>query len=191
MVLNPNGRHFNELKQVLTEIYEDTYFPEDSIYMERNSRDFRTRIATINDNGFALTDYLRSKSLANPDAPRNSVIKEVYYPRFITSENYAAAQRLPTTGNGGFGGLFSLTFTESKFAEAFFDNLDCFKGPSLGTNFTLSCLYTILAHYMELDWAKEYGVEEGLVRISVGLEDIGYLKEVFDHALRAAEAVRG
>ena len=28
-----------------------------------------------------------------------------------------------------------------------------FKGPSLGTNFTLACPYTILGHYLELDWA--------------------------------------
>jgi cystathionine gamma-synthase len=31
--------------------------------------------------------------------------------------------------------------------------------------------YTILAHFTELEWAAEFGVEEGLVRISVGMED--------------------
>jgi len=47
------------------------------------------------------------------------------------------------------------------------------KGQSLGTNFTYACPYTILAHYFELEWAAEYGVKEGLVRTSVGVEEMG------------------
>ena len=39
----------------------------------------------------------------------------------------------------------------------------------MGTNFTLACPYTLLAHYTELKWAASYGVESELVRISVGL----------------------
>jgi cystathionine gamma-synthase len=36
----------------------------------------------------------------------------------------------------------------------FFDALDTVKGPSLGTNFTLSSPYVILAHYGELEWVS-------------------------------------
>ncbi|KAG1851947.1 pyridoxal phosphate-dependent transferase [Suillus subluteus] len=90
---------------------------------------------------------------------------------------------------GGYGGLFSLTFTSLAASQAFFDNMPFQKGPSLGTNFTLACPYTILAHYLELGWAAEYGVEEGLVRISVGMEEREGLLEGFKFALRAAEAV--
>lgn len=61
------------------------------------------------------------------------------------------------------------------------------KGPSLGTNFTLACPYTILAHYAELDWAAQYGVPKSLVRISIGLEDVSWLHKVFADALKAAE----
>jgi cystathionine gamma-synthase len=46
------------------------------------------------------------------------------------------------------------------------------KGPSLGTNFTLVCPYTLLAHYNELPWAEEFGVDRFLIRVSVGLETI-------------------
>lgn len=116
-------------------------------------------------------------------------IKRVYYPRFSTPENFHQARRTPTLGEGGYGGLFSLTFTSDKASGAFFDNLACAKGPSLGTAFTLACPYTILAHYLELDWAAGYGVEAGLVRVSVGEEDIEVLKESFEQALLAAEAV--
>ena len=72
-------------------------------------------------------------------------------------------------------------------AEAFYDALACAKGPSLGTNFTLACPYTILAHYDELDWAAQYGVPTSLVRISIRLEDTGWLHKVFADALKAVE----
>ncbi len=187
LVVSPNSRYYDDLHAVLADQYEDNYFAEDAIYLERNSRDFRPRVATINNNAFALTEYLRCRSLANPLAPSGSVIKEVYYPRYSTPENYLPLQRQPTTGKGGFGGLFSLFFTSERASEAFFDNLHCAKGPSLGTVFTLACPYAILAHYYELEWALSYGVEAGLVRVSVGQEEYGYLENLFKVAVDAAE----
>lgn len=68
-------------------------------------------------------------------------------------------------------------------AQKFYDNLAIYKGPSLGTNFTLACPYTILAHYNELEWAKEYGVDRWLIRVSVGLEDPDWLLQTFKDAL--------
>lgn len=189
LVLSPHSTHYADLKAVLAEQYEDIYFAEDAIYMERNSRDFRPRVATINNNAYQLTEYLRSRSLADPSSPPGSVVKEVYYPRYSTPENYAACQRFPTTGKGGFGGLFCLFFTSDAASRAFYDNLHCAKGPSLGTVFTLASPYAILAHYYELEWANEYGVESGLVRVSVGLEDYPYLENMFKVAVDAAEAV--
>ena len=56
----------------------------------------------------------------------------------------------------------------------------------MGTNFTLACPYTLLAHYTELKWAASYGVESELVRISVGLEPVSTLKDVLASALTAA-----
>lgn len=70
---------------------------------------------------------------------------------------------------------------------AFFDALDVAKGPSLGTNFTLGCPYTLFAHYGERDWAAKYGVVEDLVRISVGLEDPYVLGRNIEAALKAVD----
>lgn len=186
LVLTPHSRHYQALKATLEEHYEDLYFAEDAVYMERNSRDFRTRIATINDRAYDLTEMLYEWSQMDGRAP-SSVLKYVWYPRWVTPEHYAMPQRLPSTGKGGFGGLFSLTFTTLEASRAFFDVLDCHKGPSLGTNFTLACPYTILAHYAEQEWADSYGVEPGLIRVSVGLESIGHLKAAFGQALDAAQ----
>ncbi|KAF8903932.1 pyridoxal phosphate-dependent transferase [Gymnopilus junonius] len=193
LVLNPKGRHYDALKAHLNDNYEDDiYFDEDAIYMERNSRDFKHRIRIIDANAEAACDFLRSRSVVG-GYTSSPAIKEVYYPKYITRENYDACRIQsidPEDGKtGGFGGLFSLTFTSIAASKAFFDALPCYKGPSLGTNFTLACPFTILAHFAELDWAAQYGVEAGLVRISVGMEDTVTLLQSFETALKAAEAV--
>ena len=40
--------------------YEDNYWPEDAIYMERNSRDFVSRIDRINTNAEAICEKLKA-----------------------------------------------------------------------------------------------------------------------------------
>jgi len=189
LILNPKGRHYSSLKKHLNDNFEDVYFNEDAIFMERNSRDFKRRVRVIDTNAEAVCDFLRSRSLAG--GASSAVIKEVYYPKYITRENYDVCRNHdvdPEDGKtGGFGGLFSLTFTSDSASKAFFDALPCYKGPSLGTNFTLACPYTILAHYGEFNWATQYGVETGLVRISVGMEETAVLLRSFETALKAAE----
>ena len=69
----------------------------------------------------------------------------------------------------------------------FYDYLHISKGPSLGTNFTLVCPYTLLAHFDEIDFASSYGVDANLIRVSVGLEDYCDLKSIFSEALVAAK----
>jgi cystathionine gamma-synthase len=92
---------------------------------------------------------------------------------------------------GGYGMLFSVTFVSELASAVFYDALPVEKGPSLGTNFTLASPYCILAHYFELDWAAQFDVEKGLVRVSVGLEDQDFLIACFKGALeKAEEAVR-
>ncbi|TDL22692.1 PLP-dependent transferase [Rickenella mellea] len=191
LVLNPRARHYAALKATLEASYEDNYFAEDAIFMERNSRDFKRRIHVMNTSGEAVCDFLRSRSLAATPPPPHAVIKEVFYPKFITRENFDLCRNRSEDGAEDepyFGPLFSITFTTKAASEAFFDALPCHKGPSLGTNFTLACPYTVLAHYTELDWAQKYGVEEGLVRVSVGLEGREQLLADFEIAIKAAEA---
>lgn len=193
LVLNPKGRHYEKLKAYMDSNFEDVYYDEDAIYMERNSRDFWRRIRIIDANAEAVCGFLRSRSAAG--GTPLGVIKEVFYPKFITRRHFEHCRVKPRTNDkdgkymaGGFGGLFSLTFTSDIAAHAFFDALPCCKGPSLGTNFTLASPFTILAHFTELDWAAQYGVEAGLVRISVGMEDAKVLLQWFETALKAAES---
>ncbi len=64
-----------------------------------------------------------------------------------------------------------------------YDAMEFCKGPSLGTNFTLVCPYTLLAHYDELDWAESCGVDRTLIRVSCGLEPAEVIVERMKRAL--------
>ncbi|CAD0085115.1 unnamed protein product [Aureobasidium mustum] len=77
--------------------YEDNFFEEDAMFLERNSRDFVSRIARINVNAETICDVLMQH-------PR---IKQVNYPKHSPSRKYYDACRLP---KGGYGGLLSATF---------------------------------------------------------------------------------
>ncbi|KAI9891595.1 MAG: hypothetical protein M1814_002529 [Vezdaea aestivalis] len=177
LILNPQTPFYHVLKKVITAEYEDNYWAEDAIFMERNSRDFVQRIEKINQSAETVCDMLNQHPL----------IKKVYYPKYSESKNNYDKCR---NGRGGYGGLLSLTFFSTADAVTFFDQLETAKGPSLGTNFTLSSPFTLLAHYSELDWAAQYGVEADLVRISVGLEDTDFLLGSFDRALKAVAKMR-
>ena len=69
-----------------------------------------------------------------------------------------------------------------------FDHLEVCKGPNLGTNFTLCCPYTILAHFTELEFVEQCGVSRWLLRISVGTEPVEELWQRFERALNKAAA---
>lgn len=177
-ILNPGGRYYKALKNAWAEDLEDTYWPEDVVFMERNSRDFVSRVERINANSEAICDILSTHPL----------VKRVYYPRVNpTRPNYDLC-KLPS---GGYGGLLSVTFKQKEHAVSFFDSLETAKGPSLGTNFTLTSPYVLLAHYQELDWAAGLGVDPDLIRVSVGLEETEELRRIFMQALQTAGIQKG
>ena len=145
-ILNPQGRYYSQLKQIWSQTYEDNYWAEDAIFLERNSRDFVARVERINANAEAICEVLR----AHPKGKMNQrliilrrgrrqlkvcLVKQVHYPKYSERLLYDRCR----TPNGGYGGLLSATFYTRSDAIAFFDHLSTAKGPSLGTNFTLRC----------------------------------------------------
>ena len=174
----------------MTSTFEDLFYDEDAIHLECNSRNFKHRMRVVDLHTEALCDSLRSQSVA-AGAP-GAIIKDVFYPKYVTPEQYehcrvkAGINPEDITG-GGFGGMFSLLFTSIEASHAFFNTLNCFKGPSWGMNSTLACPYAFMAHLSEMEWAAENGVDEGLIRISVGLENVEALVDLCKVALAAAD----
>ncbi|KAH0537580.1 hypothetical protein FGG08_005646 [Glutinoglossum americanum] len=174
-VINPKSRYHALLTHTLSATYQDTLFPTDALALSHNSLTFPTRNLCTNTAAEILYDFLR----AHP------AVKKIYYPKHNTETLpfYEKCRRK----SGGYGYLMTIVFWDERDAVVFFDRLEVAKGPSLGTNFTLASAYTLLAHFGELEWAAEYGVVEHMVRISVGLEGVDKLLEVFSKALRAVE----
>jgi cystathionine gamma-synthase len=58
LVLNPKAKSYQKLKQTWSEDYVDNQWAEDSIFLERNSRDFVSRIDRIGTNAEAICNVL-------------------------------------------------------------------------------------------------------------------------------------
>jgi cystathionine gamma-synthase len=145
----------------------------DAVALERNSRDFAERVATMSRNAQVLCDHLR----AHPKVAR------VHY----ADEGGGVGYEMIRREGGGHGCLFSIVLKNAReTSPRFYDALRVCKGPSLGTNFTLACPYTLLAHYDELDQVESLGVDRHLIRVSAGLEDTADLIARFDEALAVA-----
>jgi cystathionine gamma-synthase len=67
-VLNPHGRFYDNLKATFSSEYEDNLWVEDAIFLERNSRDFLSRIEKINVTTESVTAILKSCSLGAHDS---------------------------------------------------------------------------------------------------------------------------
>ena len=161
IVLNPSSPHYSTLKNGLRAGYNaeqyDTWYFEDVIQMANNARGFVSRAATINQRTEPVADLLHHYSTLE-----GSTLRKVYYPKYETPSEYDVLRRRTPlvfgdgqTCESGYGGLISLLFHAPEAAHAFYDALGCAKGPSLGTEFTLACPYTVLAHWRELEWAAE------------------------------------
>ena len=60
MVLNPHRKYYARLKETMTILYEDVFWSQDAVFMERNSRNFIARIHRINTNAEAVCKTLIS-----------------------------------------------------------------------------------------------------------------------------------
>lgn len=146
-------------------------FDADARVLASNLTGFQERMSVSNQNGEALADLLA----AHP------AVDEIYYPKFTTPDLYNAIKR----PGGAYGGLISFVLKNRKKSAKFFDSLKMSKGPSLGTDFSLACPFTLLAHYDELAWAEGCGLDRNLIRISVGMEDQQQLLDVLSSSLDA------
>lgn len=170
LVFNGNSELYSKLnwRRLMEEDYEDFLFKEDAEVLLNNSLDLHARVYQIDQTTMTLVARLRAEP----------AVKEVYYTdsdaNWTSIRPYAREfSEEGTAGTLGHGGLFSVVFHGGqKASERFYDALKVAKGPSLGTNFTLCCPYTLLAHYHELDFARSCGVDPTLIRIWVGLEPI-------------------
>lgn len=170
VTLNPRSRHAEWLRSALEQNFEELLFDADVDILEANSRDVWTRVETMNRNANQLAQWLSLQ-------PQ---VDHVYHPS-LDAKRFDWMNQRSTDHNGG---LLSIVLKHpAATTPTVFDHLEICKGPNLGTNFSLCCPYTILAHYTELDFVEQCGVSRWLLRISVGTEPIEVLKDRFARAL--------
>ncbi len=173
VTLVPGSPIYNELKQFMAEDCAggSRLYDSDARVLARNMTGFADRMIKSNEGGEKLANLLLS----------HSSVADVWYPKFTTPKLYDAIRR----EGGGYGGLVSFVLKNRKKTAKFYDLLKISKGPSLGTDFSLACPYTLLAHYDELEWAEGCGLDRHLIRISVGCEDASDITNRVSEALRA------
>jgi len=169
LLLSPQSEYYTVFQSHQIKEYEDWLYPDDAVLLEMNSRDFPERIRKMNETAASLCIWLNG----------HPKVDLVFYPAYECRDDYDLVRR----PEGGYGCLFSLLVRDPWVnAPKFYDALEICKGPSLGTNFSLACPYTLLAHYDELEWAEQCGVSRWLIRVSIGLEPYEELRARFERA---------
>jgi cystathionine beta-lyase/cystathionine gamma-synthase len=116
-------------------------------------------------------------------------IGHVYFPGLATAAESAIAARLLRAGN--FGALISIDLKDGS-RETAFRFMDALRlvvrSTSLGDVFT-SALHPATASHRDLSPARrrELGISDGLIRISVGIENVNDIVADIDQALSASE----
>jgi cystathionine gamma-lyase len=126
--------------------------------------------------------YENAQSIAEKLASDKRV-KKVYYPGLPGHPQHGLATRQMK----GFGGMVSVELGSLEHARKFTSALKYFTlGESLGAVESLVCHPLTMTHAsVPEERRRELGITEGLVRLSVGIEDIQDLVEDIEHGLSA------
>jgi len=166
LAANPQGLFANQLPSTSP----GGIYARDLAVLERNSRDFPERMKIANTTALELARFLQ----AHP------AIKHVWYPGLDPSPVYEQLRK----PDGGYGAVLSfLPHRAAQNTPRIFEKLQLSHGISLGTKYSLVCPYVQLAHYHELEWAKQCGIDPHLLRVAVGTEPWDDLRARFEAAL--------
>jgi cystathionine gamma-synthase len=117
---------------------------------------------------------------------RQKKVKAVYYPGLESNPDFDIAQRQMK----GFGGMLSFDLdADFEATKAFMDNIKFIKlAPSLGGVTSLATQPITNTHVgLSPESRAKAGVSESLVRISVGVEDVGLLIQDLEQALKVID----
>ena len=145
--------------------------PMDSWLILRGTKTLPIRMERTNENAMAIAEYLS----------RHPKVQSVIYPGLTNHPHHALAKRQMR----GFGGLISFDVGSIDAARAVLPRFKLMAlAESLGGVETLISHPAIMTHAsVPADRRAAIGITDGLIRISVGIEDLDDLKEDLDYAL--------
>jgi cystathionine beta-lyase/cystathionine gamma-synthase len=146
--------------------------PFDSWLVLRGIKTLPVRMDEHNTNGMAIAKYL----------VRNKHVKQVYYPGLSSHPGHALAKRQMS----GFGGMIAFDLGSLAKAKRFLSRVRlCSLGESLGGVETLISHPATMTHAsVPPEQRRKLGINDGLVRISVGIEDVKDLIADLENAFR-------
>ncbi|MDA8205324.1 MAG: aminotransferase class I/II-fold pyridoxal phosphate-dependent enzyme [Thermaerobacter sp.] len=145
----------------------------------RGARTLALRMERASENAMTLAAMLKN----------HAALVKVYYPGLTSHPDYAIARRILSRG---FGAIFALHLKGGRRAvERFASGLKLVPFvPSLGDVMT-TISHPAVASHRELSAEEQetVGIDDGVVRVSVGIENVRDLIEDFGSALTEAEPV--
>ncbi|BCA86497.1 cystathionine gamma-synthase [Enterococcus saigonensis] len=133
--------------------------PQDSWLMQRGIKTLGVRMREHQRNALKVAEFLQS----------HPAVAKVYYPGLNTHPGFEIAQKQMQ----GFSGMVSFELSAEEKTTAWVESLDLFTlGESLGGVESLVEVPAVMTHAsIPKDKREEAGIKDGLVRLSVGLED--------------------
>jgi cystathionine beta-lyase/cystathionine gamma-synthase len=147
--------------------------PFDSFLVTRGVKTLAVRMRQHDESGREIAAWLA----------KQSKIVKVYYPGLPEHPQHELAKRQMS----GFGGMISFELGSYEKAKAFLDKVRlCSLGESLGGVETLISHPVSMTHgSVPQETRERLGITPGLVRISVGIEDVDDLKADLSNAIAA------
>ncbi len=145
--------------------------PMDCFLVSRGLKTLAVRMDRHNLNGMAVAKFLEA----------HKKVKRVIYPGLVSHPQHEIAKRQQF----GFGGMLSFDLGSLDAAKALLNHVKlCSLAESLGGVETLISLPALMTHAsIPVDKQKEIGITQGLIRLSVGIEDVEDLIADLDQAL--------
>jgi cystathionine gamma-lyase/cystathionine beta-lyase/cystathionine gamma-lyase/homocysteine desulfhydrase len=146
--------------------------PFDSFLVLRGTKTLAVRMEAHDRNGRTVANFLA-------EHPK---VQKVYYPGLVSHPQHELAKRQQT----GFGGMVSFETGSLDNAKKVLEGVKlCTLGESLGGVESLISHPATMTHAsVPLETRERLGITDGLVRISVGIEDVEDILEDLDQALK-------
>ncbi|MCU9613575.1 bifunctional cystathionine gamma-lyase/homocysteine desulfhydrase [Caldibacillus lycopersici] len=146
--------------------------PQDSWLLIRGIKTLAIRMEEIEQSSSKIAEFLQS----------HPKVQKVYYPGFTNHPGHDIHKHQ----SNGFGGMISFDIGSSELADQLLAKTELFTlAESLGAVESLISLPARMTHAsIPKERREELGITEGLLRISVGLEDVDDLIEDLSNALQ-------
>ena len=150
--------------------------PFDSFLLIRGIKTLGVRLDRHVENAARIADYLLN----------HAAVKKVYYPGHKDFPGYEINQRQAKNG----GAMLSFELKESYDIRKFYDGLELVAlAESLGGVESLVCHPASMTHAsIPYEIRQKVGITEGLIRLSVGIENVDEIIKDLETAIQAANA---